>query len=314
MAPTLNILVTCSNRKRIPAPEQLRLGRLREAPLERRCALWVRGLERVEAPSLPAWRMYQGEHWQVAQELPRIVRARGGQASMWICSAGYGLIQEDAHIKPYQATLTIGHADAVAGARMQVSRWWHELAGWAGPEGRGPRTIAQLAASRPRESFLVVASGAYLAALENDLLQAAEQLDDPESLLILSASAQPKGGLGPHLLPADSRLQRLVGGARQALNVRIARLLLNSLGPAELGLARASRFLAGLLEEQPPPRGRHRRPLDDAEVIAFIRRQLERQPELSKTPLLRRLRQEGQACEQGRFGRLYLQAKRQEHA
>jgi hypothetical protein len=59
------------------------------------------------------------------------------------------------------------------------------------------------------------------------------------------------------------------------------------------------------------PAAAKRAAMTDEEVVRFLRAQLEIDPALACTPLLRRLRDvEGRACEQKRFGELYRRVRR----
>src|SRR5690348_3520212 len=87
----VHVVVTCANRKRYPVADQLRLGDVTARTVETRCAEWIERLRGV-APAAAASQMYAGEHWQIAQTLVGIA---GPQASLWVCSAGYGLISGD---------------------------------------------------------------------------------------------------------------------------------------------------------------------------------------------------------------------------
>jgi len=50
--------------------------------------------------------------------------------------------------------------------------------------------------------------------------------------------------------------------------------------------------------------------MTDAEVIEFINKARNDKPQVSKSRLLRRLRDGGRSCEQGRFGELFVRAAR----
>jgi hypothetical protein len=240
-------------------------------------------------------------------------------ARVWICSAGYGLLSLASEVHPYSATFDRGQADSVTpdgqgGDRREASRtWWRLLSQWQGPGRDAPRSIAQLAQAHPRSPLLVVASKVYLQALADDLREAVGLLADPDLLAIISAGTDSLEGLNKHLVPADARLQGTVGGARSSLNARLARLAFSSLRgrrPCRSTLREIfSRLLAGCERAAAP-----RRPaLADAEVKRYLREALEKDPDSRPTPLLRRLRDGGHACEQSRFTALLRAVREQLH-
>jgi hypothetical protein len=100
----------------------------------------------------------------------------------------------------------------------------------------------------------------------------------------------------------------VLGGTRQALNVRVlAHLLHEHQGPLTRDVAADT--LNRLLDQQPPIVRHDRQRWSDAEVANFIRGQLRKEPSLSHTRLLRQFRDDGNACEQSRFASLFAAEK-----
>ena len=145
-------------------------------------------------------------------------------------------------------------------------------------------------------------SGAYLRACRDDLLRAVEGLSDTEHLSILSAGADPDPELSAFLLPADARVQAVVGGSLQALNVRVAQQLIAA-GIVAHDAMRDE--LTELLVDQRPLRRYDRRRVTDTEIRHFIQEQRAVDGGASPTSLLRVFRETGNACEQGRFAAVF---------
>jgi hypothetical protein len=263
-----------------------------------RLQAWVQRLSENTAPELPADRLYAGEHWDIARRLPECVNQ---PASLWVVSAGYGLIPAAASIRPYSATFSPGHADSVARGRGDAAAWWQGLAGWQGPSGAA-RTLTDLVKQRPGLRLILVLSEAYLAACLADITSAAASLEDPTQLSIICAGAKPASAIKGHLLPSDARLQHALGGTLQALNVRFAAHLLA--GGSLSHSAMKTRALA-MLRKQPPLIVYTRTRVSDAQVRQFIRTRSRTVEAPSHTRLLRELRSAGLACEQGRFANLF---------
>jgi len=297
----LHVVVTCSNRKRDPIAAALRLGSIREARPGHRFKLWTQRLAAMPQPTRAAIDMYAGEHWQVACSLPASSKV---PITLWVCSAGYGLIPASLPIHPYAATFAGGEPDSVGAEKTAVGDWWQRHATWS-PSDSQPRSIAELIKANPNATTLAVLSEAYQRACAQDLRDAAESAG-PEHLAVIG----PPGAI-PELtdliVPITAALQPQLGGSLQALNVRAAAELLaittqTGSSPTRSQLIEAT---AGLT-----PATRVRRiagtKLDDAAVLMFIRSELRAGP-ASATVLLRRLRAGGRSCEQSRFGALYGQ-------
>jgi hypothetical protein len=308
----INLVVTCTKRKtRTPLPELLLRSVPGKAP-EARAARWIKRLTSCHDEAVPVEDLYAGDHWSVVRSLAGGLPFDGQFVRVSVCSAGYGLLAWGCAVHSYAATFTPGQDDSVcrSGADPTAAQvWWRLLAGWEGPRPGEPRTLAQLARSAPGSPLLVVTSAVYLLAIAEDLEEARGSLAHPELLAILSAGADTTGPLGEHLLSCDARMQHLVGGARASLNVRLARFALrrlNGVAPT-LPVLRAvfDRLRGGRVPAPPAPR----QPATDEEVRRYIGAALRQDPALRPTRLLRRLREDGRACEQVRFTALFHQVR-----
>lgn len=316
MPSAVNIVVSCTHRKRSPSAPNFQLRSL-HGSLEARAEQWLLRLQSAPPPFLEARHLYSGDHWSVARSLPEDAAENGVRAALWVCSAGYGLIPSYAQLKPYAATFSPGHDDFIGGKEQDTPsnlarQWWHFLSQWAGPESGTPRTLQALARAMPNTPLMVVLSEAYLNAVAEDLLAALGELSDPDLLLLISAGGS-VADLDPYRLPCEARLQTLVGGAMQALNVRIARAILQESHHMSLRSAPVRIFLQRLLEVQPPRIEHHRLPMSDEAVRAFILAAVRLNPAARHTPLLRALRESGYACEQARFAALFQEISGARH-
>lgn len=297
-----HVVVTCANRKRFPIQAALLARSLARLPVGRRAGEWVQRLSHTDAPTTPALDLYAGEHWSVVRSIPALAAAARRPISLWILSAGYGLISSAAPIRPYAATFCAGHADSVASNGTR-GLWWGALSAWSGPEPGAPRSLTQLAKRDPSASIVVAVSPPYLEACADDLAGAAAGLDEHAQLSVICTGASSKAP-GDHLLPGDARLQHVLGGTRQALNVRVlAHLIKEHRGP--LTHDNIAGALDTLLSQQPDLVRYDRARCSDAEVTSFIRTRLRVEPSLSRSRLLREFRNSGKACEQSRFAELF---------
>lgn len=302
---SVQIVVTCSDRKRVAAPRRLSLRTLPSCSVRERAALWIDRIRHERVSPVVAKDLYAGEHWQAVLDLHRAAVTSGFRPSLWICSAGYGLLKPDSFVKPYQATFTRGHADSVTrkGEDAAASTdWWRDLCRWKGPRGSGERSITELAISRPRTPLLLVASPAYIKAVCHDALAAGEVLGD--RMILVSVGARSLGELGEFQVPATARLQSRVGGSKIGLNARVAELLLTRAN-GDLRRESVVTSIERLSSRLPALPVYDRIPLTDAQVSAWIRRAIRIDPSVSASSALRRLRDEGNACEQRRFARLF---------
>jgi hypothetical protein len=302
-ASKLRVVVTCTRRKRRPVPALLHLGNVPGARISTRFHRWTELLASPVVPTVPAIDLYAGEHWTAARDLREVVPP-GHTFELWVCSAGYGLISSETELLPYSATFAARDPDVVPGPAQE---WWEALCGWVGP-ALGPRSLGELAASDPTARILLVLSADYLRACHDDVFRAAQKLADSGQLSIISTGTGHSRDLNENLLPGDARLQASFGGTLKSLNVRTARYLL---AEGLIGHAEMAERLEMLLSRAAPQQRPERRRATDREIRAFIRRQVATDPKAAHTRLLRQLRDENYACEQGRFAALFEEEKQQ---
>ena len=310
VAKQINVIVTSTRRKRASVPERLYLRDLKERDFEERATEWIDRLKSLECRRVEAQELYAGDHWQIARSLPQVGKATGWNVCLWICSPGYGLIKPESLVGPYSATFSMTHPDSVTKPvrrerEVMAQRWWARLAEWRGPSPDEPRTIANIAASAPSSPLVVVASQSIITILEHDLKEAAEQLKSDKNLLILSGGTNDRSTLAKHLLPCNARLQPLFGGARMSLNVRALRHLLSKPAPADDLRVAWTNILAEMLSSAPRPQRYDRVSLKDDEIRSFILEGFHRDQTVSRSRLLRHLRDSGYRCEEKRFKSLF---------
>jgi hypothetical protein len=147
-------------------------------------------------------------------------------------------------------------------------------------------------------------SPAYLDAVADDLAEALRSFGGGR-VSIFSAGTEAHATFSDQLVPCDARLQPLFGGARASLNVRCLRHALQNTKHGALDTGALRRSFSRLLGRQPAAETAARSAMTDDEVRAFIRQALTAEATARPSPLLRRLRDAGRACEQSRFSRLF---------
>lgn len=304
----INVVVTCTKRKTRAVSSSLRFRAVKGRKFADRAEDWIGRLTTIEAPRLPARDLYAGDQWQIAKSLPG--ESSTGAVQLWVSSAGYGLVSADSPIKSYSATFSAKHPDSVhlrsnAERSSCLQEWWERLSRWKGPSRGAPRTLEALATRFPSAPLLVIASNVYLSAMENDLLKAACALRTPELLTIVSGGTDESGALSDFLVPCDARFQGMLGGALMSLNVRLARKILNESDRWPILRTVLQVRYRRLLERQPAIVSYDRQSMNDDEIKDLIREWLQCEPGMKHSPLLRRLRDSGLACEQKRFRALF---------
>jgi hypothetical protein len=273
--------------------------------IDTRANNWWRRLHSLKGESRAATDTYAGDHWSVVRSIPDTGKKQGWQVSLWVLSAGYGLISAQASLHGYSATFAYGHEDSVGRDPAELAAWWRALSQQPLGGCTAPRILEALLRSDPRGVFLIAASPNYLTAVKVDLIRGIEATAHQARVVIVSS----EGGLdtkelAPWLVPSGSELQQAVGGTRGALHARVARRIVREAKSHEFELAKVRALCKGLARPgsgQMPVRAKQ----SDADVQNFIRKALRADPSISYTRLLRMLRDSGLACEMRRFKGLY---------
>jgi hypothetical protein len=307
MRPTLHIVASCTDSKTVSP--LVRLGEVRRPALEARYAAWREALKHGTSRT-PAEELYRGGYWSVVRSLPAIAERAGWRSSLWISSAGYGLVPSHKRVVAYSATFARGHADSVVRPNDPASNdvgWWRLATSGRSALGR---SVESLAAEVPHSTILVLASPQYLAAMADDLEDAAAHVRGRGAVILVSSKLPARlASLQECWLPSQAGLQETLGGALVSLHARTARHLLAMLEPKQFTKENVSVMREKLKQAMGEKKARvSGTGMSDDEVLAFIRKRLGETPKASHTGLLRELRAGGRACEQGRFRRLFAQA------
>lgn len=305
----IHILTTCTDRKHLPVPPQLRLRNIPHGPADERAERWAQLLSTYTgAEATHVRQLYAGDHWTTSLSLERDTR------KLWVISAGYGLVSVDDRALPYSATFAPGHPDSIMTGKNStgsetagLEAWWRGICSARRQYGNTPFSISEFARKHSKDTVLIIASKTYLMGLEDDVLGSGENLEQGGGqLLIVSAGLNESSLLQRYSVGGDARLQPLVGGARQALNARIARHLLDRTSDNKLNRESLRSKISRLMEGREIERYDRKASRDD-EVCKFISRALRENPSACHSPLLREYRDSGRACEQARFRKLFQQ-------
>jgi hypothetical protein len=298
----MHVVVTCTDRKTARAPSELAVRTLPKGPTSLRATEWTKRLESSRTERIPVRELYIGNHWSIVKSLEAEAALVGVDLTVWVASAGYGMLSMDSEIRPYAATFSNG-PDSIGNEEAGKS-WWHTLTQWTIP-GVACRSFAELLKGSLGRPVLVAASAPYIGAMQDDLA-AAGQLSSRGKFGVIAAGLRKAGALEPYLIPGDSRFQRTLRGPTHSLNVAILRHAIRRSEQWYPDVAELRAQFELELKSLPPTATYDRAPQSDEQVQEFIRRETVLSPGIAQTQLLRRLRSKGLACEQSRFKRLYL--------
>ncbi|MCX4666511.1 hypothetical protein OG453_07485 [Streptomyces sp. NBC_01381] len=294
----LSLVVTCTDRKVDQPDPALSARNLPQGSVKQRSSNWQKRIQTATArggSSLPSLaELYRGDHWTRSRRLVAAAASAGYKTQLWVASAGLGLqpVEPKTQTAPaYAATFSTRHADSVATSATENTQWWGHL-----QAGTGRSTLHELGQQGP---VLMVLSEVYASAMEEELVTLGGL--GGEALLI--------GGLreipGVHRVRSDAGLSRALGGTLTSLNVRMAASWLEHSKDGMLTSPATQKAWSEWAAATTKPVKYNREPMSDEDVIVFIKRETAKLPGVSRTRLLRALRDDGKACEQSRFANLY---------
>ena len=308
----LHVILSCTARKRASEPGYPRLRSVTRASVPDRVEQWAALVSTAPCRYVAA-DLYAGEYWQTAMELASRAEL-AGQIRVSVVSAGLGLVGIQDEVPMYAATFAARHPDSVLAAsglttHSQVRRqWWDGLTRAAVLGHHRPRGLADLAEHGPNASVMVCIGRSYLDAVAVDLTDLVERLGDPERVMIF-ASGAPLTGLEDCWVAVPGRLRLTLGGSLSSTSLRAATAVLTELGTLTPNTDRARSVVATLAETAGEPPSFNRRRQNDDAILDWILDHLAEAPNGNRTSALRCFRDEGNACEQARFGRLFDDAR-----
>ncbi len=259
---------------------------------------WQRAVAALPV-QMPASKLYGGRAFGLAKSA-----AARAASPLYIISAGLGLVPGERMVPAYGLTVARDVAESISSrvaGPFDSAQWFASLLAsdssvmWdqAGGDGEGRILIAL---TKPYAAM----AGTSLAAASPQLLA---------RLRIFGASLESvlPEVLHPAIVPYDDRLDALVPGTRSDFAQRALLHFVEHIADqaADRGaeFAAVKALLSGLAAPDRPVREQR----SDAELTNLIKGRLK--PRSSASALLRQLRHEdGIACEQGRFGRLFKAA------
>ncbi|RWO83267.1 MAG: hypothetical protein EOS18_06675 [Mesorhizobium sp.] len=299
------VVTICTFRKRARPPAESTPASL---PIDTQDAVQAAWIERIQTLPSDAFArvLYAGRGFSLAVRASEIASAK-----LYILSAGLGLVAADRKVPLYGLTVSARHSDSIAArirGEFDAGAWFSGLQSsplsdrWVDAVGRGSGRIL-IALTRPYAQMV----GESLNAL------------GPEALARLRifgaslASALPPA-LHLAVAPYDARLEAILPGTRSDFSQRALHHFVGLVaGEGQQNRDADYAAVASALAKVTAPERPRRPRRSDEELLELIAFRLRSQMGVAR--ILRALRdEEGVACEQARFSRLYQLALQKREA
>ena len=215
----LSVITNCTNRKLVAPAPRLQASKLGRGSQEKLARNWSKRIQTTK-PVVRAGDLYGGRAFREAENA-----AKSGGGSLWIVSAGLGLVSANTHVPSYGLTISPGSPDSlsdlVSGDHFCPQTWWKTVNRY-----KRPGSICKLVREHPSERFLLAISSRYLTLITDDLLTLRSSELNRIRLVGPPLSTPMPDELRQVLMPYDDRLEsrRLgISGTRGDFAQRAAR-------------------------------------------------------------------------------------------
>ena len=290
------IVTVCTHRKKVRPSIVATAVSL---PFGSQTAVQSAWLEKIRGlpPKVTVSALYAGRGFGLAVQASTSARAK-----MYVLSAGLGLVAASQRVPSYGLTVSEGHAESVAArvsGEFDAAAWFSALLSspyskkWSEAVGRSGRILVAL--TRP-----------YAEMVGSSLVESDPAILPRLRIFGAALSAALPSALRPAVAPYDDRLDAILPGTRTDFSQRALLHFVNCVAAKNEARDREADFAAveaALRRVAAPDRMRRPRRTDE-EILQLISARLE--SEFGIARILRALRdEEGIACEQSRFSRLY---------
>ena len=313
------ILGTCTNQKSGSPSEETSLDSFPKLNPQDLASLWIDRLNQSNQLEVRARDLYIGSAWNETLACLSSVQQYSPGSSLWVLSAGWGLIPVDAKIKSYSATFAQGE-DSIHNAQWELGLsarernqiWWKAINSQRGADGA--QSIMGFSEKYPdpqKVILLLILSPAYFQAIETEVN---ELVHRGYEVAIFSAGVYAGLGEKPSLLrdnimPINDKYKQIskyLNHTNVSLNARVTNWVIQQF-PREIdsGVNSLREKLIEVERELPEMERKPVVPMTDEEVLEFIGKNYV--PDASSaSQLLKVLRhEENKSCERKRFAGLF---------
>ena len=163
----VHLITNCtSNKRKFCSKPPIALSEIKKNKNESVVKEWLELLH-SNKEKVTAIDLYLGDHWSIAREIYKQNKL------VWVISAGWGLINIETPIYPYNATFTKGEPNSISSldtsssAMLQNRKWWNALQ----KRRRLEFTIEKLFEDFSGDYFFIAVSPQYIKVIEPELFE-----------------------------------------------------------------------------------------------------------------------------------------------
>lgn len=297
------IISSCTNSKKIVAEPSLSISNFSDQfSIKEASEKWNSIIKQNDFESCLARELYKGVAWQYSLKTHKLLSTHL-PSKLLVASAGYGLIEADQTISSYDSTFTSNTKNSVSKFKNYSSihsniLWWNSI---------NKFSINDF----PNNSRLfIILPFNYLLATQTFIHELVNRFKD--KVFIFTASQKPMPILiNPYIIKFDSRFDTFHKGVKSTLLQRATHWLVNEIVNHNLSLTHTvlQTHIDKTLENYEKIEIPIRKKISENEIKSQIISMVTENKVNSASVGLRFFRENGFACEQKRFSRLFNEVK-----
>ena len=296
------LISSCTNSKKNTAHPTLKISNLSTKwPLHRAIDQWLENITNSN-PEVTALDLYKGASWQSTLETYRLLSSHI-ETKLFVASAGYGLIKAEKKITSYDSTFAANTENSISRFHNTSSDhsntvWWDAI---------NKITINDFSKD---STFFIILPYEYLLATQNFIKSLIEKFENKVLIFTANQKSVPCF-MNPYLIQFDTRFNTFQKGTASSLLQRAVQWVSKEIIEKNIPLTRDAiqKHIDKTLSKHEKFEMPKREKIDESSIREKIVKMIESGQVNSASQGLRLFRQNGFACEQKRFGKLFREIK-----
>lgn len=299
----INIISSCTNGKKHPPLKKLKIANIESSLyLDDIIDIWSSNISNLDEPIYEASQLYKGSTWQTTLKTHKVL-STNFNSSLYVASAGYGLIHAQTKISSYDCTFSSSTINSISKFAVHKNQnanvlWWNRI------------NKFDISSFSNDSLFFIVLPYEYLYATQDTIKLLIEKFKENVFIFVANKNTIPDF-MQQNIIKFDSRFNSFQTGIISNMLQRAVLWLSNEIINNNLLLSH--KVLQQHIETVMKPYKAFNMPvrskLTEEEIRDKVKQMIIKKKISSATKGLKTFRNAGFACEQKRFGKIFKEVK-----
>ncbi len=295
------LIASCTSAKRLNANEDLKLHNYDFSDFGNSISEWSRNIAKNDTRKCIARELYSGVSWKATLDAEKNL-SKLFDVELLVSSAGHGLIKSEVEISSYSVTFSKNSIDSVynflSDDKEKTARWWREI---------NTFDISRL--HRDAKIFIALPYE-YLMAMKETIKELVKLFKDNLFIFTINKKILPDD-FYPNIIYFNANFNSFERGTFSSILARFTRWLSAEIVNNELNIKHdeLQRYVDDFLNGYSKPVKKVGRFIGNDEIKNYVHNQIKNEQISSATRGLRHLRENGLACEQKRYKKIFDEVK-----